>query len=217
VLRLRSGAELTLFDGRGGEYPATIEKLRKAESVVRTEEHVDIENESKLPLCLAQGIGRGDRTDFAIQKAVELGVTRIVPLFTRRGVVRLEASRARRRLEHWNAIAVHACQQCGRNRVPEVLPVVTLEEWIENTQGDALNLVMAPTGGLGLGAFEYSGEPVTLLVGPEGGLEEAELEVSLSAGYHRFTLGPRTLRTETAAAAGVTAIQLAWGDLDSGD
>ena len=217
MLRLEPGAELTLFDGLGGEYPATIETMRRDESVVLTGEHLEIDNESSLRLCLAQGIGRGDRTDYAIQKAVELGVTSIVPLLTRRGMVRLAHERAMRRLERWKAIAVHACQQCGRNRVPELRPVVTLEEWLGEARDDGLDLVMVPSGGCRLGAFGFSGEPVTLLVGPEGGLEDGEIDASLSAGFRRLTLGPRTLRTETAAAAGVAAVQLAWGDLDSSE
>lgn len=216
VLRLKPGDGLTLFDGRGGEYPATIESVNRGDTIVHTDQHVDVDNESNLPLHLAQGISRGERTDYAIQKAVELGVTSIVPLLTRRGVVRLASDRARRRLDHWKAVAVHACQQCGRNRVPHLHPIVTLEEWLGDTRADALNLVMDPEDGTGLGAFDYSGGPVTLLVGPEGGLESGEIEASLAVGFRRFTLGPRTLRTETAAAAGVTAIQLTWGDLDSG-
>ena len=215
VLRLKPGAELTLFDGRGGEYPASIETMHKHESIVHTGERLEIDNESGLRLCLAQGIGRGDRIDYAIQKAVELGVSSIVPLLTRRGVVRLEDGRAMRRLERWNAIAVHACQQCGRNRIPQIRPVLALEDWLGESRDGGLDLVMVPSGGSRLGTFDYSGGPVTLLVGPEGGLDDGEIDAALGAGFRRLTLGPRTLRTETAAAAGVAAVQLAWGDLDS--
>ena len=213
---MKAGEELTLFDGSGGEYPATIENVQRGDTIVTTHEHLNVDIESSLDLRLALGISRGERTDIAIQKTVELGVTSIVPLLTRRGVVRLDSARAERRLDHWRAIAVHACQQCGRNRIPQVQPIVALDEWLGETREDALALVMVAKDGAGLAAFEHSGGPVILLVGPEGGLESGEIEAAAAAGFRRFTLGRRTLRTETAAIAGVTAIELAWGDLDSG-
>jgi 16S rRNA (uracil1498-N3)-methyltransferase len=152
-----------------------------------------------------------------MQKAVELGATGIVPLLTRRGVVRLDSERARRRLEHWRGIIVHACQQCGRNRIPELSPVVSLNEWLREHQCGGLDLVMDPGSGTGIDAFDYDGGLVTLLVGPEGGLDDEEMKDAYAAGFRGITLGPRTLRTETAAVVGVTAIQLRWGDLDSGE
>ena len=217
VLRLKPGAELTLFDGRGGEFTATVEEVQRGQTIVRTSEHRDVENESPLRLRLAQGIGRGERTDYAIQKSVELGVTTIVPLLTRRGMVRLDSARAQRRLDHWRGIIVHACQQCGRNRVPELCPVVTLDDWLRGYDCGGLDLVMDPDSGRGIGRLDYDGGLITLLVGPEGGLEPEEIEAAYAAGFSGMTLGPRTLRTETAAVAGVTAVQLRWGDLDSGE
>ncbi len=216
VLRCRKGSRLTLFDGRGGEYPATVEQVQRNQSTVRTGERLDIERESPLPVQLAQGIGRGERTDYAIQKAVELGVASIVPLLTRRGVVNLDAERAGRRLDHWKGIVVHACQQCGRNRIPELHPVLSLDEWLSDYEGDGLDLMMDANAETGFDELEYEGGLVTLLVGPEGGLDTEESEAAASAGFRALNLGPRTLRTETAAVVGVTAIQLRWGDLDSG-
>ncbi len=216
VLRLKIGAGLTLFDGRGGEYAAAIEEMHRGESVVRTGEHRNVENESPLSVRLAQGVSRGERTDYAIQKAVELGVTSIVPLLTRHGVVRLDANRAERRLEHWRGIIVHACQQCGRNYIPELFPVITLNEWLDGYECGGMDVMMDPGADSGIGRLDYGTGLITLLVGPEGGLDAEEIKFAYSAGFRGITLGPRTLRTETAAVAGVTAIQLKWGDLDAG-
>lgn len=213
VLRLKAGADLTLFDGRGGEYAATIEEVHRAASTVRTGDYRDVENESPVHVRLAQGIGRGERTDYAIQKAVELGVKSIVPLLTRRGVVRLDEQRAQRRLAHWRGIIVHACQQCGRNSIPELCSVVALEEWLQGYEHDGLNLILDPNSSVSIADLEYGGGLVTILVGPEGGLDTGEHEAACAAGFRGVSLGPRTLRTETAAVAGVTAIQLRWGDL----
>ena len=213
VLRLNTGAELTLFDGRGGEYGATIEEVQRTASTVRTGDYRNVDNEPPVQVRLAQGVGRGERTDYAIQKAVELGVTSIVPLLTRRGVVRLDAERAQRRLAHWHGIVVHACQQCGRNRIPDLCSVVALNEWLRGYECGGLDLILDADSSIGVGELEYGGGLITILVGPEGGLDAEEYETAHAAGFRGISLGPRTLRTETAAVAGVAAIQLRWGDL----
>jgi 16S rRNA (uracil1498-N3)-methyltransferase len=213
VLRLKVGARVRLFDGRGGEYAATIERIQREMSIVRTGEHHDIEKESSLPVRLAQGIGRGERTDYAIQKAVELGVTSIVPLLTRRGVVKLDPERALRRHDHWRGIIVHACQQCGRNRIPELFPAISLDEWLEHYESRGLDLLMDADSDSNITALDYESGLITLLVGPEGGLQAGEIDAAYAAGFRGITLGPRTMRTETAAVAGLTAVQLKWGDL----
>ena len=213
VLRLKVGAELTLFDGRGGEYAATIEEVRRAASIVRTGDYRDVDNDSPLHIRLAQGVGRGERTDYAIQKAVELGVTSIVPLLTRRGVVHLDAQRTQRRLAHWRGIIVHACQQCGRNSIPELSTVVSLEEWLREYECGGLDLILDPNSSISIGDLEYGGGLITILVGPEGGLDTDECKAARAAGFRGISLGPRMLRTETAAVVGVTAVQLRWGDL----
>ena len=215
VLRLKAGAVLTLFDGTGGEYGAVIEEVQRSHCTLRIGEFRDLDKESPLPIRLAQGVGRGERTDYAIQKAVELGVTSIVPILSRRGVVRLEPQRALRRHAHWHGIIVHACQQCGRNRLPELCPVVTLPEWLAGYAASGLGLILDPASPSGIGELAYDGGLITLLVGPEGGLDGKEREAAYAAGFHGIKLGPRTLRTETAAVAAVTAVQLRWGDLGS--
>ena len=215
VLRLKAGAALTLFDGRGGEYAAVIEEVQRSSSTVRTGEHRDVDRESSLELRLVQGIGRGERTDYAIQKAVELGVTSIVPVLTRRGVVQLDGQRAQRRHAHWQGIIVHACQQCGRNRLAELAPAVSLSDWLRSHQTGGLDLVLDARASAGMSELAYDGGVITLLVGPEGGFDDAEREAAYAMGFVGLALGPRTLRTETAAVAAVTAMQLRWGDLGS--
>ncbi len=213
VLRLKAGAPVTLFDGTGGEYAAVIEVINRSSSTLQTGEFRDVSKESALRIRLVQGIGRGERTDYAIQKAVELGVSSIVPVLTRRGVVRLNAERARKRLSHWQGIVIHACQQCGRNQLPELCPVISLDEWLGDYEGGALDLILDPDGATTVGKLEHPGGLISLVVGPEGGLDSEEYKAAYAAGFIGVTLGPRTLRTETAAVAGLTAVQLRWGDL----
>jgi 16S rRNA (uracil1498-N3)-methyltransferase len=213
VLRLKVGAALTLFDGTGGEYAAVIEEVQRATSRVRTGEFRDVSNESPLDVRLAQCVGRGVRTDYAIQKAVELGVTSIVPILTRRGVVRLDPKRAQGRHAHWHGIIVHACQQCGRNRIPELGTAIALNDWLRGYQRGGLDLILDPGCGTGMSGLAYGGGLITLMVGPEGGLDSDELKAAYAAGFVGVSLGPRTLRTETAAVTAVSAVQLRWGDL----
>lgn len=213
VLRLKPGAGVTVFDGTGGDYPAVVEDVRRAASTLSTGEFRDVDIESPLTVRLAQGMGRGERTDFVIQKAVELGVSSIVPLSTRRSVVRLDAERAQRRLAHWQGIIVHACQQCGRNRLPLLHPVIKLNEWLRDYRSDGPDLILDPEAAGGLDELDYAGGAITLLVGPEGGLDPKERDAALATGFRGVSLGPRILRTETAAIAALTAVQFRWGDL----
>ncbi|MDX1433629.1 MAG: 16S rRNA (uracil(1498)-N(3))-methyltransferase [Gammaproteobacteria bacterium] len=213
VLRLRVGAALVVFDGRGGEYRAVVDSIARHEAVIRVGEHRAVEREPPVTLRLAQGIGRGERSDLAVQKAVELGATHIVLLLTEHGVVRLEAERAARRTRHWQGIATHAAQQCGRTRLARVEGVHRLRDWLPTLADGGLRLVLDPEAGEPLGTGLYPGGPITLLVGPEGGLSAAELAAARGHGFVAVRLGPRTLRTETAAIAGLAAVQLLWGDL----
>lgn len=213
VLRLKRGASLTLFDGTGGEYAALIEEVHRTTCRVHAGAFRDVDTESPLAVRIVQGVGRGVRTDYAIQKAVELGVTSIVPLLTRRGVVRLDAERARRRLAHWHGIIVHACQQCGRNRLPELCEVVALDDWLADYRSGGLDLVLDPQSDAGVSELQYAGGLISFVVGPEGGLDRRERDAAYAAGFIGVSLGPRTLRTETAAVAAMTAIQMRWGDL----
>jgi 16S rRNA (uracil1498-N3)-methyltransferase len=221
VLRLRSGDLLTVFDGSGGEFGARIEEFRKDSVVVTVEEHRPLDRESPLPLTLAQGISRGERMDWVIQKATELGTSRIVPLFTKRSMVRLDERQAERKLQHWRAIAIAACEQCGRNKIPELAAPVDFFDVLPADDSGAMRLLLSPTGNLRIEDLAEVGQDlapgvrkgITVLIGPEGGLEEVEQEAALAAGFKAVQLGPRVLRTETAAIAALTIIQRYCGDL----
>ena len=214
VLRLRNGDALTVFDGTGGEFDARIVEFRKESVLVSVEEHRTLDRESPLSLTLAQGISRGERMDWIIQKATELGASRIAPVFTKRSVVRLDEKQAERKLQHWRAIAVAACEQCGRNRIPELPAPVDVFELLAapGTPGHT-RLLLSPSGDLRIDDLKDVGKGITVLIGPEGGLEDAEHDVAIRAGFRPVRLGPRILRTETAAIAALTIIQRYFGDL----
>lgn len=212
VLRLRPGDRVTLFDGRGGEWEGLISSVRPSAVEVRVGPHRPIERESALEITLVQGISRGERMDYTIQKAVELGVGAIVPVVTRRSVVQLGPERRGRRIEHWQKVVTHACEQCGRNRVPPIAPVASLYEWLAQPN-EGLKLLLWRDGLLRPSDLGDRPHSITLLVGPEGGLAPEELGAADAAGYRTLRLGPRTLRTETAALASLAALQSLWGDL----
>lgn len=208
VLRLRSGAELLLFNGTGGEYQAVLGSSKSAMVSIGTS--IAREAESPLKLYLAQGISRGERMDYTVQKAVELGVTEIMPLCTERCGVMLDGARMEKRVQHWQRVVHSACAQCGRNRVPRVSAVRPLSAWLDSAEGQ--RLVLHPPAAVGLAAIE-SATDITLLIGPEGGLSDAELAMARRAGFTPVHLGPRVLRTETAAVVALSVIQALWGDL----
>lgn len=213
VLRLQTGDAVTMFDGSGAEYPAVITRITKSGVTLETAARRDVDRESRLSLLLAQGISSGERMDFTVQKAVELGVAAIQPLTTARSIVRLDAERSHRRLLHWRSIASAACEQCGRNRVPDVLPVSTLAAWLAVfAGGDATRLIFLPTAATHLRDLPSPSGPVTFLIGPEGGFDGAEERAAADAGFLPVLLGPRVLRTETAAVAALSAMQALWGD-----
>jgi len=219
VLRLERGATLTLFDGRGGEYAARIEDLRKDRVLVNVGEHSPIERESPLGIVLAQGISRGERMDLVVQKATELGVRRIVPVVTERTVVRLDQRQADNRLRHWRAIAIASCEQCGRNTLPLIDAPLRLNEWLRGASrelagNDQLTQVMlSPDAARGVRELAPGLGGFLVLIGPEGGLGEHEQTVALAAGFQALALGPRILRTETAAIVALAALQKQYGDL----
>jgi 16S rRNA (uracil1498-N3)-methyltransferase len=212
VLRLRPGQALTLFNGRGGEYAATIEALHGERVAVAVGEPSAIERESPLTLTLAQGVSRGERMDLIVQKATELGASRIVPLLTERSVVRLSASQAARKLIHWRAIAVAACEQSGRNRLPQIAPPLPLADFLHQPPEAGARLLLSPQAVARIQDVPPA-PAATVLIGPEGGLTEAEQKTALAAGCTPVRLGPRILRTETAALAALTVLQLEFGDL----
>jgi 16S rRNA (uracil1498-N3)-methyltransferase len=213
VLRLRVGDELTLFDGGGGEYGGSIDTLRKDSVLVRVLEHRAVERESPLQLMLAQGISRGERMDWVVQKGTELGVSRIVPLFTERSVVHLDAGQARKKVQHWRSIAIAACEQSGRNRVPEIAAPVKLHEFLQGGGLTGTGMLLSPRATLRMADTSVAQAGVTVLIGPEGGLTDIEQEAATNTGFMPVLLGPRVLRTETAAVAALTLLQQRFGDL----
>lgn len=211
VLRLPPGAEIVLFDGRGGEYAARLERIERDRVVAAVGAWEAKECESTLPITLVQALQACEKMDYTIQKAVELGVVAIVPVESRRSVTRLSGDRAGKRVAHWQGVAASACEQCGRNQVPNVAPVERLENWLARPAGDTLRLMLAPGADLALSSLPPPGA-VQLLVGAEGGLDGQELRAAELAGFRPVSLGPRILRTETAGLAALAAMQTLWGD-----
>lgn len=215
VLRLEAGAAVTLFDGRGGEYAARIKRIDKSGLTLNVAGRATVSRESPLNVLLAQGVSSGERMDYTVQKCVELGITAIQPLMTQRSVVRLNSERADKRVAHWQTVAAAACEQCGRNHLPGILPVMPLMKWLgaarANTRDGAAYL-LSPHGGKRLRELPRPTGMVTLLAGPEGGWNPDETAAVLGAGFTPLTLGPRVLRTETAAVAALAAMQAVWGD-----
>jgi len=204
VLRLREGDTLTVFNGRGGEWDAQFIGKRRVLLVAFDA----VERESPLRVTLVQGVSSGDRMDYTVQKAVELGVAAIQPLLTKKGVVRLEGIRASARVEHWRKIAIAACEQCGRNRIPDVLPLIDFRDYRPN--GDGPRLLLSAQGESIRAMKIESG--TTIAAGPEAGLAPDEHEALERAGFVRTSLGPRVLRTETAALAALAALNALRGD-----
>jgi 16S rRNA (uracil1498-N3)-methyltransferase len=211
VLRLVRGSEVVLFNGRGGEYPAVLEWVDKDMVTARCREWRDIERESPLDIRLAQGISSGERMDYTLQKAVELGVTAIQPLAMRRSVVKLSTERAEKRVSHWQGIVMAACEQSGRNHLPRVVPPLDVPQWLA-TRPDGLKLFLSPEADVSLRQLAPPSGPVWLVAGPEGGFEPEESDLIRDFGFQPVRLGPRILRTETAALAAVAAMQVLWGD-----
>lgn len=211
VLRMNVGDSLTLFNGQGGEYDASLSRLARNAARAHVLAWRDIERESGIGIMLAHGLCSGDRMDLTIQKATELGVQIIQPLATERSVVRLSVDRAQRRLTHWRNVAVSACEQCGRNRPPEVRAVAALDALLSGAGRGAQKLMLAPSGAVRLRELPRS-DQVTVLIGPEGGLTAAEQGQALNAGFTAVWMGPRVLRTETAPLAAIAALQSMWGD-----
>lgn len=212
VLRMRVHQQVQLFNGQGGYFTALIKAIDKKTVSVIPSEFSPEERESNLSITLCQGISRGQHMDYTVQKAVELGVTEIVPIVTEFSNVHLDRMRAEKRLAHWRAIIVHACEQCGRTRLPAIGMPISFNNWVERTVS-GVKLIMAPRDGKNLKKLTALQREIILLTGPEGGFSADELSLAVSAGYEMITLGPRVLRTETAAVAALSAIQVLWGDL----
>lgn len=213
VLRARPGQAVILFNGDGQDYPGELLALERRSARIALGAARPNGSASSLSLTLFQGVSKGDRMDTAIQKAVELGVGRIGPVFTERSVVRLDDRRLARRQAHWQGVIVSACEQCGRAELPDLLPATTLPALLQDAI-EGRRLVLDPTaeqGITGLPAPEAAG--LGLLVGPEGGLSDQEVASARTAGWTPLCLGPRVLRTETAGIAALAAVQALWGDM----
>jgi 16S rRNA (uracil1498-N3)-methyltransferase len=211
VARLSVGDALTLFDGTGGEYAAQIVAADRHGAQVRIAAFDALDRESPLALTLAQAIAANDAMDYAVRKAVELGIASIQPLITERSAPLPDGERGAKRLTHWRQVAIAACEQCGRNRVPEVREPQPLSAWLGGWQG--MGLVLVPDATSSLATLAAPVHPFALLIGPEGGLTDREVKAACARGFVAMRFGPRVLRTETAAVAVLAALQAAWGDL----
>jgi len=212
VLRLRPGDQVQLFDGGGGSHAARILSAGRREVLVELGPRRSPEWESPLTVTLAQGISRGQKMDYTLQKAVELGAARLVPLMTEHGNVRLDGPRAAARMLHWRNVIIAACEQCGRDRLPELHAPIAFADWLAERE-PATTLLLDPDATLGLSAIDPAPTALCLLAGPEGGLSKTEVKLARAGGCIAVRLGPRVLRTETAAVAALAACQTLWGDL----
>lgn len=212
VLRAKVGDELVLFNGEGGEYDAIIKSIEKKGMEVEVTAFTPREVESPINVHLVQGVARGEKMDFIVQKAVELGVNNITPLFTERCNVKLADGRANKRLAHWRSVIIGACEQSGRNRIPEIVEPIAFKDWLPTAQAD-YRFVLSPFVQEKLPALNVQAKAsMMLLIGPEGGLSDAEVQAALQAGFIPLNLGPRILRTETASLAAISALQCRYGD-----
>lgn len=214
VLRLRAGETVHVFNGDDGEWSATIRRFGKDRVTLSVQDAIHNIAEPRLRIHLVQGISRGERMDFVVQKATELGVDRITPVLTAHGVVKLDGKRAERRREHWRRVAESACEQSGRVNPPRVDTPLPLNDWLgEAGKGAACRLILSPGAGKSLTNVEVPAGGLCLLIGPEGGFSEREYDDARVSGFEAVSLGPRILRTETAAVAALAIAQGLWGDL----
>ena len=213
VLRLKNDAQIILFNGQGGEYLSKITEISRKAVRVEIEKFIERSVESNLKICLGLGISRGDRMDFSVQKAVELGATAITPLITQRCVVQFSGEKKSQRWQHWQKISQHAAEQSGRTLLPEFAPISPLTEWVNEQSG--LKIFLDPHAQQNLAQLTPENNLVTLLTGPEGGFSDQEREIAKVVGFIPVRLGARILRTETASLAALAAVQMLWGDFQA--
>lgn len=211
VLRVKPGQPVTLFNGKGGEYRGVVTDCSGKTLITKPVEFIADDRESHLQVILGIGLSRGERMDWAVQKATELGVTVIAPLFTERTEVKLNGERADKRRRHWRQVIISACEQSGRNRLPEILPPQPLASWLSEQSGTH-KFVLHHRSDQSLSAEAPADGRTTLLIGPEGGLSEDEVAQAVSCKFRPLTLGPRVMRTETAPVAAISILQMFWGD-----
>ncbi len=212
VLRMTGGAAITLFNGDGHDYSAELTLVTKKEARAQVHKCKRADTESALQITLIQGISRGERMDITLQKSVELGVARICPVWTERSQVRLQGDRLDKRMQHWRGVILHACEQSGRALVPQLEHPRPLSDWLERRTPDAATLLLDPTARQTINKLSLTQE-VDVLIGPEGGFSDAERSQAYSAGCIGVRLGPRILRTETAALTALAVLQAHCGDL----
>jgi len=210
---MREGASLRVFDGNGSEFQAEILRVDGDAVTIQVAAQTQPAPESPLRITLVQGVSRSERMDWTLQKATELGVAAIAPVLTARSVVRLDAKQTEKKQAHWRGIVIGACEQCGRSRIPTVTPAMSLRDYFTNVRKDGMRLVLTPSAPGSLAGIASLPSKVDLLIGPEGGLEDDELVAAQKAGFMPVRLGPRVLRTETAAVVALSVLQALWGDL----
>ncbi|ALS99570.1 16S rRNA (uracil(1498)-N(3))-methyltransferase [Lacimicrobium alkaliphilum] len=212
VLRLKADHPVVLFNGDGNEYPATLQQVERRKVTASIDAKLGISCESPLPIHLGQGISKGDRMDLVLQKSVELGVTEITPLITERCVVKIDPQRWQKKYQQWQKIIISACEQCGRNTLPTLHPVTPFADWVRQST-NALRLTLDPTADKLFRDLSPNHHGFRLLIGPEGGLSKQEVYQTEEQGFTPAMLGPRVLRTETAALAAISSLQSRFGDL----
>ncbi len=214
VVRLQPGAALTLFDGSGGQYGATLADIGKKRASALVGEHEAVEVELPYAVTLAQGLPEGSKMDWIVEKAVELGVAAVQPLAAQRSVVRLSGERAEKRHAHWQGVIESASEQCGRNRLARLAPVEEFRRWIAS-RANGQRILFSPRAAQSLAAWAAAEGPqdLTMLVGPEGGFTREEEDLAVGAGALPLSIGPRVLRTETAALAALAALNALWGGM----
>ncbi len=213
ALRLNVGDNAIVFNGDGFDYDCELASIKKNSVAVKITAAKKITNESPLCITLLQAISSGDRMDYTIQKAVELGVNCIQPITSQRSVVKLSAERAEKRIEHWQNVAISACEQSGRAIVPQIATPLSLQQWLAvNPINNSTRILLNPIGALSLAEMVVPTGEIQLLIGAEGGLAQAEIDLASNHGFQSVVLGARILRTETAALATIAAMQILWGD-----
>ena len=212
VLRIRSGASVSVFDGKGCEHRAIVKSVKRSEITLEIAEALAVQQESSLDITLLQGIARNDRMDLILQKAVELGVQAIQPIWMQRSHTRLKGERLEKRINHWQGVITSACEQCGRATLPQLSLPEDYINWINAGTGSELRLMLQPDASSCLRNLEKPASSISILIGPEGGLAPEEQALARTAGFIGIRLGPRILRTETGALAALAGIQALWGD-----
>lgn len=212
VLRLQPGDPITLFNGQGGEYAAMVSQMGKRHVAVDIGEHDPLERESPLQLTIVQAISAAERMDYTMQKSAELGVTAIQPVISEYCQQRYSGERAEKRLEHWRGVAISACEQCGRTRVPDILPIQRYDAYLACPIAAELKLLLSPTGAIRHDQLPLRVQRAAVLIGPEGGFSEREEALAITAGFTPLILGPRIYRTETVAPVIAALLQSRYGD-----